>query len=1079
MTSERPTAEAPQPEPREQGLVQRIVRPFLRPQLSILMVVLFAALGAVSLLITPREEDPQIEVTMADVFVQVPGASAGEVENLVQVPLERLLWQVEGVEHVYSVARRGQAVVTVRFVVGEHRETALTRLHEQIRMHVDQVPAIVDNWVVKPVGVEDVPVLAVTLHSDRHSDDELQRFAEEVLARMASQETLSRTTIIGGRPREVRVELDPARLASRGVTPLQVARALRGADASLTAGDFDRADQRWKVTTNAFFTDVEAVRNLMVGTRGGRPIYLTDVADVVDGPAEADAYVRLGFSRRYLEDQGESPHRATRPAVTLALAKKSGTNAVEVVDEAMNRLRDLEASFLPDGVEVTVTRDYGATAANKSSTLIQSLGFAVVTVVVLLALALGWREALVVALAVPLSFSGALFVSYLLGYTINRVTMFALIVSLGLIVDDPITNVDNIQRHIRESKADAERATLNAVQEVLPPVIISTLAIVVSFAPLFFITGMMGPYMAPMAADVPLTVGFSTLFSLTVVPWVSLQLLRETAGTATEGAVPGWIHRSYRATVGPFLDSRPGRWGLFAGVVLLLVGSLSLVVLRQVPVKMLPFDDKNELQLVLDLPEGTTLERTDAATRAFERYLEGVPEVTSFVSYVGTASPMDFNGMVRHYFLREGGNVASVRVNFVPKADRDMQSHPIALRLRDDLQAIAKEHDVNLKIVERPPGPPVLATVVAQLEGPPGTSYAELLEAKDELRPIMQTVGGVTDLDSSAVAEHTRLDFVVDRDRASLHGVTPRQVMRTLRVALSGEEVAQVHEPAERQALPVRAVMPVDLRSHRGDLASVRVASPDGGMVPLSELGQWIERPVDQPIMHKDLEPVVMMYADVVGRSPVTAILELQQAVADSDFSEALSIDWASEGEWQITLRVFRDLGIAFGAALVGIYILLVIQTSSFFMPLILMLAIPLTLLGILPGFWLLNLVAGGTAGGYETPVFFTATSMIGMIALGGIVIRNSVVLLDFIMSARARGEPAREATLNSGAVRMRPILLTAATTALGVWPITFDPIFSGLAWALIFGLLASTLFSLVLVPVTYFAVYGRDTGSP
>jgi len=435
---------------------------------------------------------------------------------------------------------------------------------------------------------------------------------------------------------------------------------------------------------------------------------------------------------------------------------------------------------------------------------------------------------------------------------------------------------------------------------------------------------------------------------------------------------------------------------------------------------------------------------------------------------------MDFNGMVRHYFLRSGGHVASIRVNFAAKRDRAMQSHPLALRLRDDLQAIADEHGVNLKLVERPPGPPVLATIVAQLSGPPGTQYEDLLAAEDEIRPVMRSIEGVTDIDSSAVADRDRLDFVVDRDRASLHGVSPRQVTETLRMALSGAEVAQIHEPDERQALPVRAVLPVHERSHRRALAAIRVAADDGSLVPLAELGGWVERPVDQPIMHKDLEPVTMVYADVVGRSPVTAILELQQAVADAGFLGDLEVDWASEGEWQITLRVFRDLGIAFGAALVGIYILLVIQTASFFLPLILMLAIPLTLLGILPGFWLLNIIAGGSAGGYGTSVFFTATSMIGMIALGGIVIRNSVVLLDFIMNARTKGMDAREATLASGAVRMRPILLTAATTALGVWPITFDPIFSGLAWALIFGLIASTLFSLVLVPVTYYAVYGR-----
>jgi multidrug efflux pump subunit AcrB len=1061
---------------RADGWIESVVRTFLGHQLPILLVAVLIALGAAALLLTPREEDPQIEVTMADVLVQVPGASAHEVENLALVPLQRLLWQVEGVEHIYSTASRGRALVTVRFEVGQHRETALTRLHEQIRRNVDRVPAIVDRWLVKPVGVEDVPVLALTLHSDRYSGAALRRIAEELRARLATQGTLSKATIIGGRPREVRVELDPALVAGRQVTPLQIARALRGADASLAAGAFDRADQTWRVETNVFFTSVKEIQRVMVASHDGQPVYLGDVATIRDGPREPAHYVRAGYSHRSLANKGWPLDQPAEPAVTIALAKKTGTNAVEVVSDVFTRLAQLEELVLPTDVEVLVSRNYGRTAANKSSTLIQSLLFAVITVVALLAVALGWREALIVAVAVPLSFAGALFSSYLLGYTLNRVTMFALIVSLGLIVDDPITNVDNIQRHIRESRGSPVTATLAATKEVLPPVLMSTLAIILSFTPLFFITGMMGPYMAPMAADVPLTVGFSTLLSLTVVPWLALLLLRGTAGHASGGGgtLPGWLDRTYRATMAPLLDSRGARWGLFGVITVLLMASLSLVVFRQVPVKMLPFDDKNELQLVVDLPEGTTLERTDIAVRDLERFLQRVPEVDSFVSYVGVASPLDFNGLVRHYFLRSAPHEATVRVTLTPKADRKMQSHPIALRLRNDLERIAERHDVSLKIVERPPGPPVLATVVAELSGAPDTSYATLLAEKDRLEGVFRSEEGIVEVDSSAIAPHDRLDLVVDRDVAGLHGVSPERVARTLRLALSGVETGQLHEPRERQPLPVRTILPEEKRSHRDDLGEVRLMSKDGSLVPLSELGEWVERPVDQPIMHKDLEQVVMIYADAVGRSPVTGVFDLQRLVDETGLREDVNIDWSSEGEWQITRRVFRDLGVAFGAALAGIYVLLVLQTYSFFLPLILMLAIPLTLLGILPGFWLLNAATSSSAGGYATPVFFTATSMIGVIALGGIVIRNSVVLLDFVMNERRRGASAREATLVAGSVRMRPILLTAMTTALGVWPITLDPIFSGLAWALIFGLVASTAFSLVVVPTAYYAFYGE-----
>jgi multidrug efflux pump subunit AcrB len=766
--------------------------------------------------------------------------------------------------------------------------------------------------------------------------------------------------------------------------------------------------------------------------------------------------------------------------VTLAIAKKKGTNAVWVAQDILDRLDTIKNSVLPDGVYVEVTRNYGQTAQAKVNDLLTSLLFAIATVVALLAVTLGWREALVVAIAVPVSFSLALFVNYLLGYTINRVTLFALILSLGLVVDDPITNVDNIQRHILMRKRDALQATLAGVAEVLPPVIMSTLAIIVCFLPLFFITGMMGPYMAPMAANVPLTVSFSTVCALTIVPWMAYYLLRRLgegpkAAAQAGGRGPNPVLRKYYGKiVGPFLDSRAWRWGLFGAIMAGLAFSVALALFRLVPLKMLPFDNKNELQIVIDMDEGAALEDTDRTVRAFEDYLRTVPEVTNFVTYAGSPSPMDFNGMVRHYYWREGANMADIRINLVDKSLRTQQSHALALRLRNDLETIAKAHGAKIKIVETPPGPPVISTIVAEIYGRTSTPYSELVSAAKALEKLMDDEPFVVDIDDSAEADRDMIDFEMDKEKASLHGVDADTAARTLALAVGGASPANMHVPNERQPLPVRLILPRSVRSSVGGLSSLEVKGRGGKLAPLAEIGAFKRQPVDQPIQHKDLRPVVYVYAEMAGRAPGEAVLDLQSRLKQAPLPPGVSAVWDGEGEWDITLDVFRDLGIAFAAALVGIYILLVIETNSYFAPLLIMTAIPLTLLGIMPGFWLLNVFFGDTVGGFENPIFFTATSMIGMIALGGIVIRNSLVLIDFIKEDLAQGASFRDAVLDSGAVRLRPIVLTAATTALGAWPITLDPIFSGLAWALIFGLFASTLFTLLAAPVAYFAFMRR-----
>ncbi len=1064
------------------GLIARVVETFLSSQLSIILIIAALSLGAAAILVTPREEEPQIVVPLADVFVHASGASAQEVEDLVATPLERLLWQIDGVEYVYSMSKSDMAVVTVRFFVGEDREASIVKLHNKIMMNIDQAPAIVQGWVIKPVEIDDVPIVNLTLYSQRYSDHELRRIGEEVLSRLSAIPDISRTEIVGGRKREIRVELLPERMHALGVSMLELQEALQGADAAVTAGRFARTNKNIVVSSSAFLRTAAEVGALMVGVRDGRPVYVRDVADIIDGPEETQHYSRIGFSHFYRNAHQLEHTPLTYPAVTLALAKKRGTNAVWVAHDILQEMETLKNTILPGDVQVVVTRNYGETAQEKVNGLLGSLLFAVVSVVILLALTLGWREALVVALAVPISFSLALFVNMIFGYTINRVTLFALILSLGLVVDDPITNVDNIQRHIFMGRRNPRAATLFAVDEVLPPVIMSTIAIIICFTPLFFITGMMGPYMGPMAANVPLTVIASTLCALTIVPWMAYHLLKNAtpppapAAGSDQSAPAGRLTRAYRALVAPFLSSQKARYALAAGVAILLILSCGLAVFRLVPLKLLPFDNKNEFQIVVDMPEGTTLESTDRAMRAFEHYLRTVPEVTHMVSYAGTASPMDFNGMVRHYFLRNAAHMGDIRINLAEKDRREQQSHAILLRLRNDLNAIAEKHGADIKLVEVPPGPPVLSTIVAEIYGGPDRTYTQLVDSAAHVKDIMRSEPFVVDIDDTVEAPHEKIDFVLDKEKAALHGVSTQTVIKTLQSAVSGTLPATLHRPTERQPLVIRTVLPRDQRSGIIALSQIPVKTAAGKMVPLAELVKPLQVPIEQTIYHKNLERVVYVQADTAGRAPALAIWDMQRKLKNTPVPKGTRVKWDGEGEWKITIRVFRDMGIAFAAALTGIYILLVINTGSFFMPVLIMMAIPLTILGIMPGFFLLNLAAG-PVGGYENPVFFTATSMIGMIALGGIVIRNSLVLIEFIQDAVKEGMVFKEAILQSGAIRMRPILLTAATTAIGAWPITLDPVFSGLAWALIFGLLASTLFTLLVVPVTYYALYNKQFG--
>ncbi|UCG32244.1 MAG: efflux RND transporter permease subunit [Phycisphaerales bacterium] len=1125
--------------PGEHGFVNGIVRRFLWSNLSLILILLAAALGGAALLVTPREEEPQIIVPLADVHVEFPGRSAEEVEQLVSRPLEKLLYQIDGVEYVYSMSMEGRAVITVRFYVGEDRERSLVKLFKRVDEHIDIVPPGVAGWVIKPVEIDDVPIVTLTLASETADEYVLRRVAEEVVERLAAVEDLSRAYVIGGLPRKVHVYLDPDRMQAYHVSPLEVRRALIGANVTQTAGEFTRSDELLRVETGSAFTSGQELRDLVVGVSGDRPVFLKDVANVADGPGEATSYVRHGWGpARGFEKEGDFPGAliglpaersaddAPRPAVTVAIAKKKGTNAVWVAGDVLKAAEELKREVIPDDIELIITRNYGLTANDKVNELVEALGVAVLIVIALLTLGLGWRESLIVAVAVPVVFGLTLTVNHLFGYTINRVTLFALILSLGLLVDDPIVDVENISRHFGLHRRASRSIVLEAVAEIRPPLITATLAVIVSFLPMFFITGMMGPYMRPMALNVPLAMIMSMVVAFTITPWMAYHLLKRRYERVSQpdtvqdphdlsNVKSSPLYRLFYPLMAPLLQSRAKAWGFLAVMGVLTLAAAGLAATRHVPLKMLPFDNKNELLLVLDFDEGTTLERSDAAVREMEDFVGSVPEVVGFTSYVGVASPMDFNGLVRHYYLRRGENVAEIRVDLVGKKSRRQQSHALGLRIRDELTRIAERHGANLKIVETPPGPPVIAGVVAEIYGRPDHTYEDLMEAGRVVQARLEAEPAVVDVDDTIEGRQSKLVFVTDKEKAALNGVRVTDVADTLQIALAGEAAGTVRTEGERNPLEIELRLPRPLRSSAADLSRIHVKGDAGQLVPLAEIGRWEEQTVNQTIYHKNLQRVVYVFAETAGRPPADAVVDVQadrvrgggvagpglRRIGDgwvglgpgrpvkgrtffrcgSDVAwhvpEGIEVDFAGEGEWKITLDVFRDLGLAFAAALVGIYILLVGQTGSFVIPFVVMLAIPLTVLGIMPGFWLLNLAAGGNVGGYADPVFFTATGMIGMIALAGIVTRDSIILVDFIHLSLRRGRSLFDAIMESRVVRLRPILLTAGTAMLSAAPITIDPIFSGLAWSLIFGLFASTVFTLFVIPVTYWLVYANRPG--
>ncbi len=1063
------------------GITGKIVEAFLVSKLPVIFILTSLLAGFAALTLTPREEEPQIVVPVIDIMVNFPGASAKEVENLVTINLERKIWEIDGVEYVYSVSRPGSAVVTARFYVGQDREDSILKTHNKVMSYVTDVPPGVTGWVIKPIEIDDVPIVTFSLYSPVYSDFELRRVADEMLHRIQSTPDTGRAYVVGGRSRQVRVLLQPERMAARNVSVLEIVRALKGSNVNVRAGSMDVLNREVVVDVGPYLRSAADVNNLVIGVYDGRPVYVRDVADVIDGPAELGSYTRLTFGPGAALDHETSGLEIAQPGksyqqVTIAVAKRKGTNAVEVSENLIKRVEELKSDIIPSDVYTLVTRNYGRTADEKVDELVKHLGIAVISVIALLTIALGAREAMIVALAVPMTLAVTLLANLLFGYTINRVTLFALILSLGLLVDDPIVDVENIHRHFQLKTHPPLDATLLAVDEVRPPTILATFAVIASFIPLFFITGMMGPYMTPMALNVPVAMIMSLVIAFTVTPWATYHALKKEYYKQSEphDFSKGAIYRIYCRVITPFLDSRSKSWMFLGGTVVALVFSVMFLVTGSVPVKMLPFDNKNEFLIQVDMPEGTTLETTDKVVADIERYLSRVNEVRDVESYVGIASPIDFNGMVRQYYLRQGAGLADIRVNLLEKHQREYQSHALVLRLRPDIDEIARRWNAVIKLIEVPPGPPVFSTLVAEVYGPPAGSYESLTLQAKEIRKVMESTPYVVDVDDSVTASQKQFNFVVDKVKAGMHGLSEEDIAQSARIYLGGDSPTIVHNDSERTPLEVNLRLPRSLRSRLEDMATLRMKGSDGAMIPFHELGSIEETTVDQTIFRKNMERVVFVTAETAGRSPVNSILDLMSAVDSTRMAKGYKVEWAGEGEWKITLEVFRDLGLAFAGALVLIYILLVHQTQSFTVPLVIMVAIPLTLIGILPGFAFLNAVMANQIGQYPDSIYFTATSMIGMIALAGIVVRNSIILIDFVQVRLNEGVDLRQALIESGAVRFTPILLTAGAAVFGSWVITLDPVFSGLAWSFIFGIFASTIFTLIVVPIIYFMIYDR-----
>jgi multidrug efflux pump subunit AcrB len=1046
------------------GASGRIARFFQDSQLTPLLALVAFLLGVFAVAVTPREEEPQINVTMANVLVPFPGASARDVESLVAAPAEQVLAQMSGVEHVFSVSRPGMAVLTVQFEVGVPHTEALVRLYNTVNSNRDWAsPNLgIGEPVVKPKGIDDVPVVTLTLWSEdpQAGAYELERAAHAAEAELKRVPGTREVQTLGGPGRALRVLMDVDRMNAHGVGPLELRNALQLGNVSLPAGSIVRDNREVVVETNNYLESAADVAALVVGTQDGRPVYLSDVAEVRDGPLQPARYVWTGSAK------GE------HPAVTLQVTKKPGENAVEVAERVLARAAELRGTVIPDDVRVSVTRNYGATANDKAQQLIKKLIFATLSVIVLVFATLGWREALIVGVAVLLTLASTLFASWAWGFTLNRVSLFALIFSIGILVDDAIVVVENIHRRAALDSGPLSGVIPDAVDEVGGPTILATFTVIAALLPMAFVSGLMGPYMSPIPINASMGMLISLAIAFTVTPWLALRFFRKKHRTAGES---GKLERLFRRILGPFIASARNRRRLLVAVLALIAGSVALAGVQLVVLKMLPFDNKSEFQVVVDMPAGTPLEVTAAALRELGAHLATVPEVTDYQAYAGLSAPINFNGLVRQYYLRSLPEQGDLQVNLAPKDARDRKSHDIAQGVRPRLEEIGRKWNARVKVVEVPPGPPVLSPIVAEVYGP---DEAGRIRTAKRVREALAATPGIVGIDDSVEDAAPRIRLVVDQGKASLAGVARRDVAEAIRMGLAGADVTVLHDGQSKYEVPVRIALPAERQGGLEELLKLAVRTPAGALVPLSELVMPLATERDRPIFHKDLLPVVYVVADQAGRvdSPLYGMFAARGKVAGaaledggvlgeyfisqpSDPYRQYAVKW--DGEWQVTYETFRDMGLAYGVGLILIYLLVVAQFRSYLTPLVIMAPIPLTVIGVMPGHALLG-------------ANFTATSMIGMIALAGIIVRNSILLVDFVNLKVEEGVPLEEAVIQSAAARAKPIALTGLAAMLGAGFILDDPIFNGLAISLIFGILVSTVLTLVVIPVLYYVTARR-----
>lgn len=1063
----------------QKGISGKIADVFIKSKLTILLMIVFMGIGIYSTLLIPREEEPQIKIPIADLFVSYPGANPKEVESRVVQPLEKMISNIKGVEYVYSTSMNGQAMLVVQYYVGEDIERSIVKLYDEINKNADKMPQGVGMPLIKTRSIDDVPMMSLTLWSETQDDYQIKLIGQELANEIKKINEVAQVQLIGGRERQLIVHLDKNKLSAQGLDILSVSQNIKHNNIQSQTGYLLTNDEQIVLEAGNFLSSKEDVENIIVGTNSGKPIYLHQIARVEDGPEIPKDYVSFGFGKAStgLKEKYHSEY----PAVTLAISKKKGSDAMSISERIQNKLSDLKKTLIPDDIQITETRNYGTTASEKVSELLMHLGIAILAVTLLVMLAMGWRGGLVVFLSVPTTFALTLFAYYFMDYTLNRITLFALVFVVGIVVDDSIIIAENMHRHFKNKKLPFHQAALYAINEVGNPTILATFTVIAAILPMAFVSGLMGPYMSPMPVGASIAMLFSLVIALTITPYLGYIFLKESDHDSENPTLEetefhhNKIYSLYHKFLLPLLNSRFKRNVFLISTAIILMASMLAFVFKGVAVKMLPFDNKNEFQIVIDMPEGTTLERTAAVGRELSQYLSEQPEVKFYQTYIGTSSPITFNGLVRHYDIRKGPNTGDIQVNLTSKNERKEQSHDLAKKYRPGLQEIAKKYNANVKVVEVPPGPPVLSTIVAEVYG---DDYDKQIEIAQQAKELIASSDGVVDVDWYVEAEQNKIQFDIDKSKAMQYGIPPSQIVQTLQMALSSPVISTLYDPKSIQSVGIVLQINEGQKTNIDDLKTITVINPQGITIPIGDLIRVREVKQNVNIYRKNQKRVVYVVADMAGQleSPVYAILDISKKLKSIDLPKGYTLQesfneqpndesnftlkW--DGEWQITYEVFRDLGIAFAVVIFIIYLLIVGWFQNFKVPVIMMTAIPLSLIGIVAGHWIMG-------------AYFTATSMIGFIALAGVMVRNSVLLIDFVNIRLKDGIPLKEAILEAGAVRTTPILLTAGAVAIGAVVILFDPIFQGLAISLIGGTIASTILTLVVVPLLYYIIERKN----